>query len=140
MTRQVLVVEAGGAHYALESQYVREIAPIGPLTPLPGSPPHVLGLLNLRGQLITLVDLALRLGAAPGQRPDGSVVVLAADARLLGVYVDDVVEVTDASAPEWNAEPARDVVPGELFSGTGHFGDMVVLEVDVMELVRKTLA
>ncbi len=139
MTRLVLVVEAAGAHYALESQFVREIAHIGSVTPLPGSPVHVLGLINLRGSLVTLVDLAARLGSAPVNATEGSVVVLTVDGRTMGVRVDDVVEVTDAGSPDWRGEAAAERLPGTFLSGSGHFADMVVLEVDVLELVRQTL-
>lgn len=44
-------------HYAIESSYVREVYPLRAFTPLPCTPPFVLGLINVRGQILSVVDL-----------------------------------------------------------------------------------
>lgn len=137
--RQLLIVASGGIHYGLESHLVREVAHTGPVTPLPGAPTYVIGLFNLRGDLVTLVDLAARLGTPRSQVSDPAIVVLSADGRTMGLEVDEVLEVVDGSTPEWTGGTPAEAVPGTFISGTGHFGDMVVLEVDVLELVRQTL-
>ncbi len=53
------VVEFLLAHerYGVESRYVREVYPLKELTPLPGTPPFVLGIVNVRGQILSIVDL-----------------------------------------------------------------------------------
>jgi chemotaxis signal transduction protein len=99
----------------------------------------VIGLFNLRGDLVTLVDLAARLGTPRSEVAECAIVVLSADGRTLGLEVDEVVEVADGSSPEWTGSTPSEGIPGTFISGTGHFGDMVVLEVDVLELVRQTL-
>jgi purine-binding chemotaxis protein CheW len=43
--------------YGIESSYVREVYPIRELTPLPGTPPFVLGVTNVRGQILSVIDL-----------------------------------------------------------------------------------
>lgn len=43
--------------YGIESSYVREVYPLKELTPLPGTPPFVLGLINVRGQILSVIDL-----------------------------------------------------------------------------------
>jgi purine-binding chemotaxis protein CheW len=53
------VIEFLLAHerYGLESRFVREVYPLKELTPLPGTPPFVLGLVNVRGQILSVIDL-----------------------------------------------------------------------------------
>jgi purine-binding chemotaxis protein CheW len=43
--------------YAIESSYVREVYPMKELTPVPGKPPFVLGIINVRGQILSVVDI-----------------------------------------------------------------------------------
>lgn len=88
------MVVAGGQRFAWELASVREIVTARALTRLPGSPGWVLGLLNLRGLVVTVVDLAGRLGL-PTSESD-AVVVLEVDGRSLGVRVQQVRSVANA--------------------------------------------
>jgi purine-binding chemotaxis protein CheW len=130
----LLLVDLGGATYGLDADQVREIVPLLPATRLPGAPRHVKGVVNLRGQLLTVCDLGERLTG----RSDGSTVVLQAGDRALGILVDDVHDV------EWlavtSAADATIADAAGIVSGLGRLGDEVVLVIDVPELVRQTLA
>ena len=69
---RLLVIEVRGGLYALDSAAVREIVTMPTATRLPGAPPHIRGVVNLRGQLLTVVDLGHRLtGTEEGRRRDG---------------------------------------------------------------------
>lgn len=135
MSDQVLIVEAAGRLYALPSSCVREITSMLAATRLPGAPGDVRGLVNLRGQLFAVVDLAHRVSGTPSISPDPDVVVLGVEGKTLGVIVDEVREVVTREAPVDSVGPR-----GGLVAGMGHFGDVVVIEVDVLELVRQSLA
>lgn len=135
---QVLVVEAGGRLYALPSENVREITSLPTLTRLPGASADVRGLANLRGQLFAVLDLAHRITGSPSTLPEPDVVVLGVDGRSLGVLVDEVREVM--AAEEFGEEAPVGSGEGKLIASTGHFGDSVVLLVNVQELVRQALA
>jgi purine-binding chemotaxis protein CheW len=69
---------------------VKEIVPGRVSTRLPGAPAWVSGLINLRGSLVTVLDLALRLGATEAPRDGGQVIVAEAGGRAFGLRVDDV--------------------------------------------------
>jgi purine-binding chemotaxis protein CheW len=97
------VVVAGAQRFAWELEFVREIVPTPVVTRLPGAPRWVLGLLNLRGRVVTVVDLALRMGLAEGA--GASIVVLELDGRMLGVRVDAVRSV--ANAEDASVEPVE---------------------------------
>ena len=146
---RLLIIEVRGGLYALDSTAVREIVAMPVATRLPGAPAHVLGVVNLRGQLLTVVDLGQRLTGAERVRDvrgsevsppagDRSIVVVMSGDRALGVLVDDVHDVQEL--PIVGAE--RDVLSRAdgLLTGVGRLGDEVVLVVDIPELVRQTLA
>src|SRR5690606_3331554 len=92
---QALVLRLGNARYAVASAAVREIVPSTRATRPPGTPPHIRGVMNLRGQLITLLDLAHRVTGTPARNADGSTIVVEAADRVLGLLVDDVHDVRE---------------------------------------------
>lgn len=134
---RLLVVELRGSLYGIDSATVREIVSPLEATRLPGAPPHVRGVVNLRGQLLTVVDVGHRLTGAPAETAEGSIVVVTAAERLLGLLVDDVHDVQ-----ELQVVPAeREVLARAdgLLTGVGRLDDEVVLVIDIPELVRQTL-
>ncbi|MEP7344964.1 MAG: chemotaxis protein CheW [Gemmatimonadaceae bacterium] len=134
----ILVVEADGLLYGIDGESVREIVSPAPTMRVPGAPPFVRGIMNIRGAMVTVVDLPQRLSGAALQETTASIVVIEGGGRLLGVAVDDVLDVQ--SRPSNGLEPAPLSVAGALACGLGHFGDRVVIVIDVNELVRQVLA
>jgi purine-binding chemotaxis protein CheW len=95
MTEVKVRVLAGGEHYALPVTFVKEIAELGELSPVPGAPSQVLGLRNLRGQVLPVIGLAevLGLDGAESER----VVVVEDDGRQLALALQAVIEVEKLS-------------------------------------------
>jgi purine-binding chemotaxis protein CheW len=88
----------GTEHYALPVERVLEVAELGDLAPVPGSPAEVMGVCNLRGQVLPVMDLARVLGLPQGE--PGRIVVAELAERRAGLAVDaviDVGELPDAS-------------------------------------------
>ncbi|HNV74784.1 MAG: purine-binding chemotaxis protein CheW [Gemmatimonadetes bacterium] len=138
MSQSYVIVEGAGALFAVPQAQVREIVPARQITRLPGAPASVRGLLNVRGTLVTVVDLATRFGRGKSVGDDPSVVIAVTESRTLGLLVDDVLDVQAYSAADFVAatvEPAD-----KSLVGMGHFGDRIVLAVDLQELARQTLA
>jgi purine-binding chemotaxis protein CheW len=67
---QALLVPVHGDWYAIELVRVREVVPAPALTPLPGAPPALVGVFNLRGDVLPLFDLATLLGLPAGDPAD----------------------------------------------------------------------
>jgi chemotaxis signal transduction protein len=84
--------------YAIPVENVREITPLGELTAVPGTLPEVLGVCNLRGQILPVADLALVLGLPRSTAP---VLLLVAEAGDLqaGLAVDAVSAVSELAGP-----------------------------------------
>jgi purine-binding chemotaxis protein CheW len=133
-----LVVALRGGLYGIDSAAVREIVAPLDATRLPGAPAHVRGVVNLRGQLLTVVDVGHRLTGTPAAAGEGSIVVVTANERVLGLLVDDVHDVQELQV----VAAEREVLARAdgLLTGVGRLGDEVVLVVDIPELVRQTLA
>jgi purine-binding chemotaxis protein CheW len=117
--RQVATFVLDQLYFGVEVLKVQEVIRYQELTRIPLAPPVVEGLINLRGQIVTAIDLRRRLGL--GDRVDGelpmNVVVRTADGvvSLLVDEIGDVVEVAEAQfemAPDTLAGPTRDLVRG----------------------------
>ena len=151
--RQLLLFRAGGRLYGCDIATVREILPFRRCTRLPGSPAYVCGLTNLRGTVVTVVDLAGRLGGSTGGevraaslRTDGSIIVAEYGAKVAGLAVDSVRDVQvlsddrmaeDAAAPAAAGGAAEE---GAVVRGLGQLGDEVVIVLDVQTILRQVLA
>jgi purine-binding chemotaxis protein CheW len=134
----LLVVEADGTLYGINGESLREIVSLVPIMRVPGAPPFVRGIMNVRGTMLTILDLPQRLSGARLREEGASIVVIQGGGRLLGLAVDDVLDVQ--AIPPTGLEPAPLTKVGALASGLGHFGDRVVIVIDVNELVRQVLA
>jgi purine-binding chemotaxis protein CheW len=136
---QLLLLELGPGLYGIESVSVREVVVGLAVTRLPGSPAHVHGIMNLRGQLVTVLDLVQRLTGAPARNAEGSTIVVQSGERLLGLIVDDVRDVQMVGVATSETLPLEHAGQG-LIRGLGRLEDAVVILLDVDELVRQTLA
>jgi purine-binding chemotaxis protein CheW len=91
--RYIGIVEFTLAHerYGVESQYVREIAPLRHYTPVPGAPAFVLGMINLHGEILSVVDLRRFFDLPdPGLTDLNKVIVLHDDHMEFGILADAV--------------------------------------------------
>jgi purine-binding chemotaxis protein CheW len=108
-----------GESYGIESRFVREVARLSRFTPVPGTPPYVLGITSLRGEILALFDLRPLLGVvAEGVTDLGRIVVLGEQRREFGLLADfasEVLHVPVASLaqPEarWGRASVRGVSP-----------------------------
>lgn len=94
-------VRVGREAYAIPVTHVLEVLDLEELTPLPGSGSHVLGLRNLRGQVLPVFDLAALLGAGEGAAP-AHLCVASRNGDVAGLAVDEVTEV--AALPDVGEE------------------------------------
>lgn len=123
------VVELGRQYFGIELRHVHAFCHIGPLTPIPGCPPHVAGIFGLRGHFVTLLELAPALNLPPpaGLRPKA--VVGRLGEAVIGLALDDVVDVINPATADLQPPPAEVVRQrrGEIRAVTSYLGRMVVL-------------
>jgi purine-binding chemotaxis protein CheW len=95
LTMALTLVRMGGRACALPCEYVVEVVPRVKLGGLPDAPHQVLGVINLRGRVVTVFDVRARLsGSPPGAlSPYQHLVIVNAGERQLGLAVDEVSDV-----------------------------------------------
>lgn len=104
-------LRVGGEQYALPVRAVQEVAPIGDVMPMPGAPPHVLGVRNVRGEVVPVIDLAALAGLGKGGR-SAVLAVIEDTGRRAGLAVDEVIDV--GPLPSRSHESASPLLRGEV--------------------------
>ena len=123
--------------YGCDIEAVREIIPYRRATRLPGAPRYVQGLINLRGTIVTVLDLGQRLEADRAPVREGSIILATHGTRVVGVAVDEVMDVQ--AIAEEPIGTAGDDAPRGLVRGLGHLDDGVVILVNIHALVTQVL-
>jgi purine-binding chemotaxis protein CheW len=132
-----VVAQAAKQLVAFRVDAVREVIPARAPTRLPGADAWVLGLLNLRGTVLTVVDLTVRFGGTSAT--GASIVVLEVEGRTFGVQVERVLAVTDvADALLTPVEDARSA--GGLARAIAPVDGGTAMVLDVVALRRAALA
>ncbi|MBM3457313.1 MAG: purine-binding chemotaxis protein CheW, partial [Armatimonadetes bacterium] len=130
------VLDLGGEYFGVPLEHVREFTPFPPPTPIPCCPPIILGALNLRGQILPLVDLRPSLHLPTGPiGPEAKVVVITLNDWLLGAPVDAVCDVIYLRPGAISAAPAlRAGAGGEYVRGTAPYADRMLAILDLGRL------
>ncbi len=95
----------GKEEYAVELLRVREVIAMPEYTPVPHTPPCFLGIMNLRGQVISVMDLRLKLGLPAGRDSETTVIICDLDGAAVGVVVDSVNTVLSPEPAEVSPKP-----------------------------------
>ena len=118
-TSQLSTFSVGRYRFGIEVEAVQEVIRYQPMTRVPLAPPSVGGLINLRGQVVTAIELRERLGRPA--RPEGTdavVIVVRLDGEAVSLLVDSIADVVDVDAADFEAPPdtlegqARDLIRG----------------------------
>ena len=107
---QVLTLGLGGEIFAIETERVREVLDLIPITRIPNSRPFIKGLINVRGKVITVTDLRVKFGMPPAPHTaDTRIVVteieVAGETTLVGALADRVYEATELPAASMEDVP-----------------------------------
>src|SRR5690606_32636201 len=80
--------------YGINVMQVQEVLRYTDIAPVPGAPDYVLGIINLRGNVVTVIDTRARFGLPPSEVSDQSrIVIIEAEKEVIGILVDAVAEV-----------------------------------------------
>jgi purine-binding chemotaxis protein CheW len=132
-----LTFALGKEEYGLEILKVREIIGLMDITAVPRTPPHVKGVINLRGQVITVVDLRAKFAMPAAEKTDQTCIIVVEiqnSGRKLstGIIVDRVSEVQNIAAEKIEDAPRLDASEAEDFIlGMGKIGESVKILLDI---------
>ena len=80
--------------YGINVMQVQEVLRYTEIAPVPGAPNYVIGIINLRGNVVTVVDTRVRFGLIPSEVSENSrIVIIEAEKQVIGILVDGVAEV-----------------------------------------------
>ena len=120
---KIVVFSVAGGRYAFYGANIREILPAGEISWVPSLPEYLPGLINVRGDIESVVDISYFLGGKPDVRTGGFILLVVCGDFQSGIRVDNIEDVVDvqASAVEPPLStlggPAGDLVRGEVRLG-----------------------
>ena len=134
---QYLTFHLAGEEYAVGILQVREIITYGTLTKVPHTPPSIRGVINLRGNVVPVVDLGLKFGLTASPVTDRTCIVIVEatineSRTVMGVVADSVSQVISMSEDNILPAPAFGTrVRIDFLRGMGKSGDKFVLVLDI---------
>lgn len=132
-SEQLVVCQLGSEEYAVSITQVKEIIRYGGATKLPKTPDHLEGIINLRGKVIPVVDLAKRFGLVRDRADGVQAVIVESLGMEIGMVVDEVTEVLRLD--EAAIEPAQAIChAGDFCRGIGKLEERLLIVLDIDKL------
>ena len=140
---QLVIFKLGTEEFGVDIAQVREIIRVGEITRIPGSPRYVDGVINLRGQVTTVVNLRARLGL-DGKAMDSSarIMIMEVNKNIVGVIVDSVTEVKNLSTAQIVPLPEAlsSAISSEYIQGVGKLDNRLLILVDLKQVIRDDIS
>lgn len=133
ISRQFCTFSLQDFTFGIEVQTIQEVLLYQPMTPVPLAPPTVHGLINLRGQIVTAIDLRTRLGLPPrtGETLPMNVIVRTSEGAV-SLLVDEIGDVVEVDPELYERPPETlDGAARELVTGVYKLSDRLLLILDV---------
>jgi len=133
---QIVIFQLSGEEYAVDITQSKQIIKLSKITPVPNTPDYVRGVINLRGQIIPVIDLKRRFFLQGSGEKERIITVEVRDI-LIGLLVDNIKEVLWYDV-EGELEPAPEVIGGvkqEFVKGIVKRGERLIVLIDLEELL-----
>ncbi len=137
LDQRYLTFSLGPEGYAIPLLSVREVIAVPEITPMPFTPAHFLGLMNLRGQVISVIDLRNKLGIKPLTATENAIIICELQSGHLGILVDSVDAVLTPTADAISSPPeVKGSLNRECIAGVFRHEEKLILLIDL----EKTLS
>lgn len=143
---QLLTFRLGNSTYGVDILRVKEIRGWSAVTRIPHSPPHVLGVLNLRGAIVPIIDLRVRFALASAEFNAMTVIIVLSlqtgfGQRECGVVVDNVRDVVDIAVEDIKPVPSMSGnVASDFIEGITTIDEQMLILLNPDDLVARDLA
>lgn len=126
-----------GETYGINVMQVQEVLRYTEIAPVPGAPAYVLGIINLRGNVVTVIDTRNRFGLGPAEISDNTrIVIIEADKHVVGILVDAVAEVVYLRQSEIETAPnVGNEESAKFIQGVCHKNNELLILVDLDKLL-----
>ena len=134
----IVSFEYGNVTYGIEVDFVKEIVKPTDITSIPFANDHIMGLMNLRGDVVTVVDFGKLLGVKKSEAVHHKVLIINYRNLTFGLYVDNVKEVISI-LPENIKEPNEDLISlSDILKGVVEKNGEFIQLIDLQQLVDKS--
>ncbi|MGR6862118.1 chemotaxis protein CheW [Aliivibrio salmonicida] len=125
--------------YGINVMQVREVLRHTEIAPVPGAPDYVLGIINLRGNVVTVIDTRSRFGLMQGEISDNTrIIVIESERQVIGILVDSVAEVVYLRSSEIDTTPSVGTEESAKFiQGVSNREDKLLILVDLNKLLSE---
>ena len=123
--------------YGINVMQVREVLRYTDIASVPGSPNYVLGIINLRGNVVTVIDIRTRFNLEPKEVSESTrIIVIESEHQIIGILVDSVAEVVYLKASEIDSPPTVGVEESSKFiQGVCNRENELLILVDLNKLL-----
>ena len=123
--------------YGINVMQVQEVLRYSEIAPVPGAPQYVLGIINLRGNVVTVIDTRLRFGLAQEDTTDQTrIVIIETENQVVGILVDAVAEVVYLRQSEIETTPnVGNDETAKFIQGVCHKNDELLILVDLEKMM-----
>ncbi|TQV75575.1 chemotaxis protein CheW [Aliikangiella marina] len=123
--------------YGINVMQVQEVLRFSDIAPVPGAPPYVLGIINLRGNVVTVIDTCQRFGLPPIEITDNTrIVIIETSHQVIGILVDAVAEVVYLKQSEIETTPnVGNEESAKFIQGVSHRDNELLILVDLNKLL-----
>ena len=123
--------------YGINVMQVQEVLRYTEIAPVPGAPPYVLGIINLRGNVVTVIDTRLRFGLAQTKTTDQTrIVIIETENQVVGILVDAVAEVVYLRQSEIETTPnVGNEETAKFIQGVCHKNEELLILVDLEKMM-----
>ncbi len=131
-TLQLACVYIGPMLCGFDIQHVQEIRKFTEVTEVPSSPAHICGIMNLRGQIVTVIDLGVKLDLFLEQEHQKQIVIVNWNQEYIGLLVDEIFDVVNVAREKILPAPANiKGTHGKYFHGVYHFKEDLIGIIDL---------
>lgn len=135
---QVAIIKLNGEHFGVKVECVREFFGARNITPVPCCPDHILGNVNLRGEVLTVIDIRgiLKMPLAKIES-ESTIMVADTGGSLVGIAIDEAADIASLHPAQITAVPvaAADAAGNEFLAGTALYGKSVVTILDLAKIL-----
>ena len=123
--------------YGINVMQVQEVLRFSDIAPVPGAPSYVLGIINLRGNVVTVIDTCQRFGLPPIDITDNTrIVIIETNQQVIGILVDAVAEVVYLKRSEIETTPnVGNDESAKFIQGVSHKDNQLLILVDLNKLL-----
>ncbi len=137
--RRLLLFDIAGKIFACDMSAIREIIPFQRVTRLPGAPNTVCGLINLRGTIVTVLDLGARIAKKPCNREGGSILLVPYGDKLIGIGVDEVRDLQSMRPDELQQDGDLSAFDSGIILGLAEVDGELAVILDIEAIVNDVL-